>query len=43
VFGRPAVAAIGFGVFMLAVYIPMGYWIDKMMWRRRERTRMKDG
>jgi hypothetical protein len=30
-------------VIMLAVYIPMGYQIDRFMWRRRQRARMKDG
>ncbi len=42
-FRKPIGASIGFGVFMLAVYIPMGYWIDRMMWRRRQRTKIKDG
>ena len=41
-FGRPAGASILLGVFMLAVYIPMGYYIDLFMWRRRERSRLKD-
>jgi hypothetical protein len=39
-FGRPPVASVAFGVFMLAVYIPMGYWFDRMMWRRRQRQKM---
>ncbi|MEK6251062.1 MAG: hypothetical protein AABM43_03805 [Actinomycetota bacterium] len=39
VFRKPAGVSIVFGLFMLAVYIPMGYWIDKMMWRRRQRAR----
>ena len=43
VFDRPVAASILFGVFMLAVYIPMGYYIDQFMWRRRERSRIKDG
>ena len=30
-----------FGAFMLAFYIPAGYFIDKMMWRRRERARIR--
>jgi hypothetical protein len=42
-FRRPVLASIGFGVFMLAVYIPMGYWIDRTMWRRRQRQKMKGG
>jgi hypothetical protein len=43
VFGRPILASIAFGVFMLAFYIPMGYHIDRFMWRRRQRAKMKDG
>jgi hypothetical protein len=41
-FGRPPLAAIAFGVFMLAVYIPMGFYIDRFMWRRRQRQRMRE-
>lgn len=43
VFKRPAGAAIGLGAFMLVFYIPAGYYIDMMMWRRRERARMRSG
>jgi hypothetical protein len=42
VFDKPVGASILFGIFMLAVYIPMGYYIDLFMWRRRERSRIKD-
>lgn len=42
VFGRPIAASIAFGVLMLGFYIPMGYYIDRFMWRRRQRTKMKD-
>jgi hypothetical protein len=34
-------AAIGIGAIMLLFYIPAGYYIDTMMWRRRERARMR--
>ena len=27
---------------MLVFYIPAGYYIDMMMWRRRERARIRD-
>ena len=40
-FGRPIGLAIAFGAFMLAFYIPMGYQIDRFMWRRRQRAKMK--
>ena len=45
IFRRPAGEAIAFGAFMLAFYIPAGYFIDNVMWRRRERAKLrsKDG
>ena len=43
VFKRSPGQALGFGVFMLAFYIPAGYYIDQMMWRRRERAKMREG
>ncbi len=42
-FKRPPAAALGLGAFMLVFYIPAGYWIDTMMWRRRERARIRGG
>ncbi|HEU4944687.1 MAG TPA: hypothetical protein VFT10_05945 [Solirubrobacterales bacterium] len=41
IFQRSAGAALGLGAFMLAFYIPAGYYIDLHMWRRRERARMR--
>ncbi|MEX2448390.1 MAG: hypothetical protein WD404_06565 [Solirubrobacterales bacterium] len=41
IFGRSAGSALGLGAFMLAFYIPAGYYIDTMMWRRRERARIR--
>jgi hypothetical protein len=41
IFKRPIGAALGLGAFMLVFYIPAGYYIDMMMWRRRERARMR--
>jgi hypothetical protein len=41
IFRRPVGESIAFGAFMLAFYIPMGYFIDTMIWRRRERSRMR--
>ena len=40
-FGRPIGEALAFGVFMLAFYIPAGYFMDNMLWRRRERQRLR--
>jgi hypothetical protein len=41
-FKRPPGTAFGLGAFMLVFYIPAGYWIDTMMWRKRERARIRD-
>ena len=35
------VARDRFGLFMLAFYVPAGYFIDTFMWRRRERARIR--
>ncbi|MFN8159750.1 MAG: hypothetical protein U0R52_01720 [Solirubrobacterales bacterium] len=40
-FKRPIGEALAFGAFMLVFYIPAGYFIDGLMWRRRERARMR--
>jgi uncharacterized sodium:solute symporter family permease YidK len=41
-FKRPAGVALAFGGFMLAFYIPTGYYIDMTLWRRRERARIRE-
>jgi hypothetical protein len=41
IFGRPIGTALAFGAFMLAFYVPTGYFIDMTMWRRRERSRIR--
>ena len=40
-FKRPLGVSLALGAFMLAFYIPAGYFIDMTMWRRRERARMR--
>jgi len=40
-FKRPIGVALAFGGFMLAFYIPAGYYIDMTLWRRRERQRIR--
>jgi hypothetical protein len=42
IFRKSLGAALGLGAFMLAFYIPAGYYIDQMMWRRRERARLRE-
>lgn len=41
VLGRPPVASIGFGVFMLAFYVPLGFYFDRWLWRKRQRQKMR--
>jgi hypothetical protein len=41
IFQRPIGAALGLGAFMLVFYVPAGYYVDTMMWRRRERARIR--
>jgi Flp pilus assembly protein TadB len=41
IFKRPVGVALALGAFMLAFYIPAGYFIDITLWRRRERARMR--
>jgi hypothetical protein len=43
IFSRPIGAALALGAFMLVLYIPASYYIDTMMWRRRERARIRAG
>jgi hypothetical protein len=40
-FGRPLGSALALAGFMLVFYIPAGYYFDTMMWRRRERARIR--
>jgi uncharacterized sodium:solute symporter family permease YidK len=42
IFKRPAGVALAFGGFMLAFYIPAGYFIDMTLWRKRERARIRE-
>jgi hypothetical protein len=41
-FKRPVGTSLVFGAFMLAFYIPTGYYIDLAMWRKRERKRIRE-
>jgi len=40
-FKRPLGTALALSAFMLAFYVPGGYFIDMTLWRRRERARMR--
>jgi hypothetical protein len=41
VFKKPLGGSLIFAAFMLAFYIPTGYYIDLTLWRRRERARIR--
>ncbi len=43
IFKRPPLVALALAAFMLAFYIPAGYFIDMTLWRRRERARIRQG
>ncbi|MDX6652647.1 MAG: hypothetical protein QOJ38_1428 [Solirubrobacterales bacterium] len=42
-FRQPIGNSLGLGAFMLAIYVPMGYFFDGMVWRRRMRNRKRAG
>ena len=41
-FKRPVAPAAGLGVLMLAFYVPMGYYIDRFFYSRRQRAQQKE-
>ncbi|HKH65156.1 MAG TPA: hypothetical protein VKA35_06805 [Solirubrobacterales bacterium] len=41
IFKKSVGGSLLFGAFMLAFYVPAGYYIDIAMWRRRERARIR--
>ena len=41
IFKKAVVPSLIFGGFMLAFYVPSGYYIDTVLWRRRERARIR--
>ncbi len=43
VMGRPLLQAVGLAVAMLLIYIPLSYYTDLWLWRRRERKRNPAG
>ena len=42
IFKKEAGPSLIFGAFMLAFYIPAGYYIDMALWRKRERGRIRE-
>lgn len=41
VFRQPLASAIPLGLFMVLVYIPLGYYTDTWLYKRRQRTKTK--
>jgi uncharacterized membrane protein len=41
-FGRPFAASLALSLFMLAFYIPMGYFIDRFFYRRRQAQKQRE-
>jgi Flp pilus assembly protein TadB len=41
-FRRPIAAALALSLFMLAFYIPMGYYIDRFIYRRRQAQKQRE-
>jgi hypothetical protein len=41
-FRRPVGAALALSVFLLAFYIPMGYFIDRFVYRRRQAQKQRE-
>jgi hypothetical protein len=43
IFKQPAAQAVSLGAFMFLLYIPMGYYTDRMMYRRRQAKKASGG
>jgi hypothetical protein len=41
IFKESVGTALVFGLFMLIFYVPAGYYMDMVLWRRRERARIR--
>jgi multisubunit Na+/H+ antiporter MnhB subunit len=40
-FGRPPLEALALALFLLAFYVPFGYYFDLFFYRRRQRQKQK--
>jgi hypothetical protein len=40
-FGRPFAASLALGLLMLAIYVPLGYYVDRFFWSRRRAAAAK--
>jgi uncharacterized membrane protein YfbV (UPF0208 family) len=41
VLGQPPVSAIVLALFAFGLYVPSGYWMDKLIYERRQRQRKR--
>jgi hypothetical protein len=41
-FGQPVPQSLSLAVFMLAIYVPMGYFFDGIFYRRRAQARQRE-
>jgi len=42
VFARPVGPSLGLAALMLLIYVPMGHYIDRFMYRRRQAARRRE-
>jgi hypothetical protein len=42
IFGRPLVASLLLSLFMLAIYIPLGHYVDGFFYRRRQAAHRRE-
>lgn len=42
IFRRPLAPSLVLSVFMLAIYVPLGYYTDRFFYRRRQRQRQRE-
>lgn len=40
-FSRPFAASLALGLLMLAIYVPLGYYVDRFFWSRRRAAAAK--
>jgi hypothetical protein len=41
-FGQPVVSSVGLAAFMLLIYIPMGHYLDRFFYTRRQAARRRE-
>jgi hypothetical protein len=42
IFGRPLLASFALALFMLLIYIPMGYFFDRFFYNRRQAAKRRE-